>query len=59
MSDDTNKTGNPDRQRINMSEDYERRDWSKKFGVSEDELRRAVDKVGPMADDVARELGKS
>lgn len=56
MSDDTSKAGNPDRQRINLSEDYEVRDWSKKFGVSEDQLRAAVGKVGSMASDVEREL---
>ena len=57
MSDDESKTGRADRQRINMSEDYEVRDWAKKFGVTEDGLRKAVERVGPMADDVRRELG--
>jgi hypothetical protein len=57
MSDDKSKTGRADRQRINMSEDYEVRDWAKKFGVTEDGLRKAVERVGPMADDVRRELG--
>lgn len=56
MSDDKNATGNPDRQRISLSEDYEVRDWSKKFGVSEERLRQAVEKVGNQADDVEREL---
>lgn len=56
MSDDKTNTGNPDRQRISLSEDYEVRDWSQKFGVSEDRLRAAVQKVGNMADDVEREL---
>jgi hypothetical protein len=58
MPDDKNKTGNADRLRINVNEPYELRDWAKKFGVSEDELRRAVTKVGVMAEDVRRELGK-
>ena len=57
MSDDKSKTGNADRVRINLSEDYEVRDWAKKFGVTEDALRRAADRVGPMAEDVRRELG--
>lgn len=56
MSDDKTNTGNPDRQRISLSEDYEVRDWAQKFGVSEDRLRAAVEKVGNMADDVEREL---
>lgn len=56
MSDDKTQTGNPDRQRISLSEDYEVRDWSRKFGVSEERLRAAVEKVGNQADDVEREL---
>lgn len=57
MSDDKSKTGNADRVRINLSEDYEVRDWAKKFGVTEDALRRAAERVDPMAEDVRRELG--
>lgn len=56
MSDDKGKTGQADRLRINLSEDYEVRDWSAKFGVSEERLRAAVEKVGPMAEEVEREL---
>ena len=59
MADDKTKTGSPDRDRINTSEDYEVRDWAKKFGVSEDRLREAVRRVGPVASDVARQLGKA
>lgn len=58
MSDDKSKTGQADRRRINLSEDYEVRNWATKFGVSEDRLRAAVEKVGSMADDVERELKK-
>ncbi|RYG85189.1 MAG: DUF3606 domain-containing protein [Alphaproteobacteria bacterium] len=56
MSDDKTKTGGQDRERISLSEDYEVRDWSAKFGVTEDELRAAVAKVGNGADDVLKEL---
>ena len=56
MSDDKSKTV-AERKRINIHEDYELRFWSKKFGVSPNELRCAVSKVGVFADDVARELG--
>jgi hypothetical protein len=59
MADDKTKTGRPDRDRINTNEDYEVRDWAKKFGVSEDTLRAAVKKVGPAASGVAKQLGKS
>lgn len=57
MSDDKSKTGQADRARINLSEDYEVRDWATKFGVTEEALRRAAERVGPMAEDVRRELG--
>jgi hypothetical protein len=56
MSDDTSKSQGQDRQRINVNQDYELRDWSKKFGVTPEELKRAVAKVGDRASDVEREL---
>jgi len=56
MADDKTKTGKPDRDRINVNEDYELRDWSKKFGVTRERLIEAVDEVGPMAADVAKYL---
>jgi hypothetical protein len=46
MSDDKKQTGEPDRSRINTSEDYEMRYWSEKFGVSKDELLEAIHKSG-------------
>jgi hypothetical protein len=49
MSDDKTKTGGQDRSRINVNEDYELRDWSKKFGVTKDELKAVVKKVGDKA----------
>jgi hypothetical protein len=58
MSDDKTKRQPQDRQRINVHEDYELRHWSEKFRVSPDELKRAVAKVGQMAEDVERELAK-
>ena len=58
MADDKTKTGKPDRDRINVSEDYELRDWSKKFGVTPERLKEAVAEVGPMVSDVAKYIGK-
>ena len=58
MSDDKSKTV-ADRKRINVHKDHELRYWSHRFGGSRDELKRTVSKVGVMADDVARALGKS
>jgi len=59
MSDDKTKTGQADRIRINIEEEYELRDWSAKLGVTRWEVKAAVRKVGPMAKDVARELGSN
>jgi hypothetical protein len=56
MFDDKSKSVS-ERERIKVHDDYELRFWSQKFGVSPNELRRAVSKVGVFADDVARELG--
>jgi hypothetical protein len=56
MSDDKSKASGQDRKRINVHEDYELRDWSKKFGVSADQLQRAVAKVGDRVEDVEKEL---
>jgi hypothetical protein len=56
--DNTDKTRPQDAKRINVNEDYELRYWSEKYGVPADELRAAVRKVGVMAADVERELGK-
>ena len=44
MSDDPRKKRKQDRSRINTSEDYEVRYWSKKFGVPPEELKAAVKK---------------
>lgn len=56
MSDDKTKTGGQDRTRINVNEAYELQDWSKKFGVTPDELRAAVHAVGNSADAVETHL---
>jgi hypothetical protein len=58
MADDRTKRGPQDRQRISLSDDYEVRYWSQKWGVSKEELADAVRKAGPMADSVAKQLGK-
>jgi len=58
MSDDKSKPGGQDRKRINLDEDYEVRDWSKRLGVSADQLRAAVKVVGDRVDDVEKHLNK-
>lgn len=59
MTDDRNIRGPQDRSRVNVEQDYERRYWCEQFGCTEDELRRAVARVGSSADAVRRELGKT
>jgi Protein of unknown function (DUF3606) len=58
MADDRTKRGSEDRQRINMSENYEVAYWSKKWDISYEELADAVRRAGPMAAAVAKVLGK-
>ncbi len=58
MTDDKSNTGGPDRDRINVNEDYELQYWTKALGVSADELREAVKSVGPTAAAVRQHLGK-
>ena len=59
MADDKTKTGQQDDIRINVNQDHELRDWSKKFGVTHDELKAAVKAVGVMAKDVEAHLKKT
>lgn len=58
MSDDKRKPGGSDRTRINIHEDYELRDWSKKFNVTPEKLKAAVAAVGTSAKDVEAHLKK-
>ena len=46
MADDKTLSGGQDRTRINVHEDYELRDWSRKFGVTPEQLKAAVQAVG-------------
>jgi hypothetical protein len=59
MPDDKTKRGPQDRAKINVQEKYEMDYWSKKFGVTRDQLRSAVKKVGPAAEAVERKLNRS
>ena len=58
MSDNKLNRGEPDRSRINLDEDYEVKYWTRHLGVSAEELKRLVDKVGNSAAAVRKELGK-
>ena len=47
----------PDRSKINMDQPHEVKYWSHALGVSREDLRRVVDKVGNSAAAVRKELG--
>lgn len=56
--DNKQQVGAPDRDRINVNEDYEVQYWSEKFGVSRDELRDAVEAAGTSVEKVKAYLNK-
>jgi hypothetical protein len=58
MADDTAKRDYRDRDRINIHEDYELRHWTKELGVTPEKLKQTVEKVGVMATEVRKALGK-
>jgi hypothetical protein len=59
MPDNKQVTGGQDRQRINVNEDYELQDWSRRLGVTPETLRQAVKDVGDQADKVREHLSQS
>jgi Protein of unknown function (DUF3606) len=58
MADDTAKLDYRDRDRINIHEDCELRYWTKELGVAPEKLRQTVKKMGVMATEVRKALGK-
>ncbi|AMP98067.1 hypothetical protein AY601_1140 [Pedobacter cryoconitis] len=56
--DNKQKTGNPDKDRINVKESYELEYWSKKFKVTPDQLKQAVKSAGTSAIEVEKLLKK-
>ena len=58
MPDDRSKRGPQDAARINVHESWELEYWTEELGVTEQELRDAVQQVGPMSKDVRKHLGK-
>lgn len=58
MADDLSNRGHPDSDLISIKEPWELRDWAKKIGVTEDQLKRAVQAVGHSAKKVREHLGK-
>jgi hypothetical protein len=58
MSDEKTTKGRETRNQINVNNKDEVAYWSKLFGVSEQELRAAVERVGPYIEDIAQDLGR-
>ena len=56
MSNDLKERAPRDLNRIDVGEVWEIRWWSVKFGVTEDQLRKAVEAVGPTPAEVERHL---
>jgi hypothetical protein len=52
MADDKTKSGGQDRERINVNQDHELRDWSKSLGVTTERLKEAVAAVGDRVEKV-------
>ncbi|BCS51763.1 DUF3606 domain-containing protein [Geobacter sp. SVR] len=58
MSDNKNLTGSPDNKRIDIHDPNEVRNWTKSFGCTAEELKKAVNTVGTSATAVKKQLSK-
>lgn len=56
--DNRNNVGSPDRDRINIHENYEVEYWTKTLGISAEDLRKAVEAAGTSADAVRKHIKK-
>ncbi len=56
MADNLHERGGQDRKRIDVNQDYELRDWSKRLNVTPERLKEAVQAVGDRADKVEQYL---
>ena len=59
MSDDKSNRGSPDRDRIDMSDEDEVRNWTQSLGVDKAKLEQAVRAVGSQASKVREWLGSA
>ncbi len=57
MPDDLTRRKPEDPTKINVNQSWEIEYWTKKLGVTEQQLRTAVKAVGPLVKDVKRYLG--
>ena len=56
MPDDPSKPGSPDRDRIDINDEHEVRNWAQSLKVTLEQLEDAVKKVGTSADQVRQYL---
>jgi hypothetical protein len=52
MSDNKSQSGGQDRERINIHQDYELRDWAKSMNTTPERIKEAVQAVGDRAEKV-------
>ena len=57
MADDKSKRGSPDRDRIDVNDEDELRNWSKSLNKTPEEIKEAVRVVGNSAAKVRERLG--
>jgi hypothetical protein len=58
MSDNLNDRGPQDASKVNVNEDWEVAYWTRKFGVTADQLKQAVKQVGTSADKLGQHFNK-
>ncbi len=58
-SDNPALRGSPDRDRISLGQDYEVDYWTRKLGVSEEQLRTAISRVGNVPEKVMAYLSSN
>jgi len=56
--DNRQQKGSPDRDRINLTENYEVEYWAKRFGITPERLREVVKTAGTSVKDVENYLNK-
>jgi len=56
--DNKSNVGSPDRDRINIHENYEVEYWTKTLGISAEELRKAVETAGTSVEAVRKHIKK-
>ncbi|GJE70127.1 DUF3606 domain-containing protein [Methylorubrum podarium] len=59
MADDLERRGPEDKNKISLTEPWEVRYWTNRFGVTEAQLRECIRRVGNGTAKVAQCLGKS